>query len=105
MNLELTTHPSRGSSVGPLTSCRTWTRVGAGMTLLALAVDPFAQQMLRFRQETRFTQDDRDQAAVPRAERYFKGNRVYEGGDLILLSSTDTVHSPLASIKAGTTNS
>lgn len=50
-------------------------RLGAVIVILALAVDPFAQQLIQLRQELRFV-DDPNSNTLYRAERYSRGNEV-----------------------------
>ncbi|KAB8303098.1 hypothetical protein EYC80_004551 [Monilinia laxa] len=52
-----------------------WVRIGAVTTVLALAVDPFTQQLIQYQQ--RLVPRDNGEANVPRAERYSRG-RLFE---------------------------
>ena len=50
--------------------------LGAVITILTLAVDPFAQQLIQYEPRLVYS-DGSDQAAIPRAERYSKGDWFY----------------------------
>ena len=49
-------------------------RFGALVMVVTIALDPFAQQLVQFDQEMRFTADTAGQAKVPFANRYSKGS-------------------------------
>ncbi|SPO06761.1 uncharacterized protein DNG_09455 [Cephalotrichum gorgonifer] len=49
-------------------------RLGALITILAIALDPFAQQLVQFGQEMRYTMDNGGASSLPFATRYSKGN-------------------------------
>ncbi|OJD28995.1 uncharacterized protein BKCO1_990001 [Diplodia corticola] len=49
-------------------------KIGAITTIIALAVDPFAQQLVQYRQELVFTTSP--DTTVARAQRYSQGNQV-----------------------------
>ncbi|RJE21872.1 hypothetical protein PHISCL_05790 [Aspergillus sclerotialis] len=80
------------ASRGPLGSirviCKTRgsmpVRLGALLVLLAIAVDPFSQQLVQFRQGTEFIlRLNHTRAENMRAERYIRGNIIYENDDTI----------------------
>jgi hypothetical protein len=52
---------------------RSTIRIGAFLTVLAVAMDPFAQQLLRFRPAPDFVSDESGRTAIARAQRYSKG--------------------------------
>lgn len=59
-------------------------RLGLVVSLLVLAVDPFAQQLVQFEQRVTNTEakDGLVNVTVPRAERYARGTE-YTNGELI----------------------
>jgi hypothetical protein len=48
-------------------------RIGALLTVLAVALDPFSQQLLQYREMQDFVVDPLGQTAITRAQRYSKG--------------------------------
>ena len=55
--------------------CRLLVWIGAVTTLLALAFDPFVQQLVQF--ETRLVYDADPRTTIARAQRYSKGNEIF----------------------------
>lgn len=54
-------------------------RLGALLTVVSIAIDPFAQQLLQYRQTTAFIRDASGRTAVVRAGRYSRGSETRLG--------------------------
>ncbi|KAH6889839.1 hypothetical protein B0T10DRAFT_513043 [Thelonectria olida] len=67
-------------------------RIGLIVSILVLAVDPFAQQLLQFEQRVTYTETENGTVnTVPRAERYSRGTE-YSDRSILLLCVSPAIH-------------
>jgi hypothetical protein len=66
-------------------------RLGALITVLTIAIDPFSQQLLQFRQSVQFVARSQDEASIPRAERYSRGNEFFFPSGVVEIAVEDGV--------------
>jgi hypothetical protein len=67
-------------------------RFGALLTVLAIANDPFAQQLVQYRNSFTFEADMLGQSKITLAQRYSKGTFIGQGPTAITCKCTKSAH-------------